>query len=154
MRILSDPESPWLALGMTSLVLAFIGLLLFFLPILGIPISLLALGFGILGLIVAFFVPGPSLRWSLGGIAASCLALSVNLAIAWAPSGYLPERRMPTPWQPVPDRPYVPPPASSSRRDPGLTRHGADLYTACQHQKGAGLHVCLDHHTDYRTLAT
>jgi hypothetical protein len=109
MTALLDPESPLVGLGMTSLVLAFIALLVFFMPILGIPISLCALCFGVVGFIVALFAPRASLRWSLGGIAASCLALGVNLAIAYAPSSYLPDRKVPTPWQAVPDRPYVPP---------------------------------------------
>ena len=39
----------------------------------GHPISLLALRFAIVGLIAALFTTGASLRWSLGGIAASCL---------------------------------------------------------------------------------
>jgi hypothetical protein len=107
-----DSESPWIAFGMTSLVLSFIGAILFFLPILGTPISGIALGLGIVGLILAPFTAGPTLRWSLGGIAASTLALSLNLLIIYAPAGYQPERKVPTPWQHVPDRPYVPPPAT------------------------------------------
>jgi hypothetical protein len=109
-----DLESPWLGLGMSSLVLAFIALLLFFLPILGIPISVLALGLGILGFFVALFSPGASLRWSLGGIAASFLAPSVNLAINFAPAGYQPDPGVPPPWRAPPDRPFVPPPSMSA----------------------------------------
>ncbi len=109
-----DPENVWLGLGMSSLVLAFVALLVFFMPILGIQISVLALAFGILGLIVSPWTTGPSLRWSLGGIAASCLALGVNLAIAYAPQGYLPDRDVPAPWRTVPDRPYVPPPGEAN----------------------------------------
>jgi hypothetical protein len=112
MRI--DPQSPWLGLGMTSLVLGFIGLLLFFLPVLGIPISVIGLCFGIIGFVVALFAAGPALRWSLGGIGLCGLALSVNLAINFAPPGYLPNPAVPRPWQPVPDRPQVPPPEPAS----------------------------------------
>ncbi len=108
----TDSESPWLAFGMTSLVLAFIGTLLFFLPILGTPISGIALGFGIVGLILAPYTPGPSLRWSLAGIGASLLALGVNLFIIFAPEGYQPDRKVPTIWHTIPDRPSVPPPAT------------------------------------------
>lgn len=108
----TESENAWLAFGMTSVVLAFIGTLLFFLPILGTPISGIALGFGIVGLILSPYTPGPSLRWSLAGIAASLLALSVNLMIIYAPEGYQPDRKVPTIWHTVPDRPYVPPPAT------------------------------------------
>jgi hypothetical protein len=113
MRTPLEPKNPLLGLGMASLVLSFIATLVFFMPVLGIPISLLALGFALVGLIAALFTTGASLRWSLGGIAASCFALTINLAINFAPSGYLPERRVPSPWQAPPDTPYVPPPASS-----------------------------------------
>jgi len=112
----TDAENPWIAFGMSSLVLAFIGTLFFFLPILGTPISGIALGFGIIGLIVSPWTPGPSLRWSLAGIVASLLALSVNLLIIYAPEGYQPDRKVPTPWRAVPDRPFVPPPARSGGR--------------------------------------
>jgi hypothetical protein len=105
-------HSPLVGLGMSSLVLGVIALLLFFLPILGIPISLCGLIFGLAGLVGALFVGGASLRWSVGGIFFSGLALAINLAIAYAPAGYLADRPRSEPWQPVPDRPYVPPPAS------------------------------------------
>jgi hypothetical protein len=108
---LPKPESPLLGLGMSSLVLGMIGLLLFFLPILGIPISVCGLFFGLVGLGAVFFPTGTSLRWSLAGVAASALALAINIAIVYAPAGYLPGRKVPQMWQTVPDRPYVPPPA-------------------------------------------
>jgi hypothetical protein len=96
---------------MTSLVIGLIGMLLFFLPILGGPISALGLGFGVLGFLGAFFSKTESLRWSLGGIVVCSVALGVNLAIDYAPEGYLPQRTVPAPWRPPNDRPYVPPPA-------------------------------------------
>jgi hypothetical protein len=98
---------------MTSLVLGTIALVLAFLPVLGIPISALALFFGLGGLGVAFFAGGASMRWSLAGLLVSSLALSVNLALARAPAGYLPAPGAPRPRQPIPDRPYVPPPSRS-----------------------------------------
>jgi hypothetical protein len=70
-------------LGMSSLVIGIVGLFLFVLPILGIPLSLFGLGFGLIGLLVAFFTQDASLRWSVGGIGVSSLALAVNLAIAF-----------------------------------------------------------------------
>jgi len=96
---------------MTSLVLGVISSLLFFLPILGIPLSLCGILFGVLGLLGHFAVPGTSLRWTLEGLAVSCLSLAINVAITFAPTGYLHDQNVPRPWQPVPDRPYVSPPA-------------------------------------------
>jgi hypothetical protein len=106
-----DTYSPRLGLGMTSLVLGTVGLLLAFLPVLGVPISAFGLLFGILGLIGAMFFTGATLRWSVAGIFISSLALAVNIAITYAPRGYLPSREVPKSWQPVRDRPWVPPPS-------------------------------------------
>jgi hypothetical protein len=97
--------------GMLSLVLGTVALLLFFLPILGIPISAIGLLFGIVGIIVGILTVNGSLRWSLMGSAASLLALAINLAIAYAPAGHSPSPGIVPSWQPVPDRPYVAPPA-------------------------------------------
>jgi hypothetical protein len=102
---------PLLGLGMTSVVLGTIGMFLFFLPILGIPLSAFGLLFGIIGFCVALPEWGSSVRWSLGGIAMSSLALAINIAIAYAPEGYLPGRKVPQLWRPVQDTPYVSPPA-------------------------------------------
>ena len=82
-------------------------------PVLGIPICLFALLFGLLGLIAALLDLGPSLRITLGGIGAALLALAVNLAVAFAPGGYEPQPTVPAIWNPVPDRPSNPPPAPS-----------------------------------------
>ena len=112
--MLSLPEvrSPLVALGMTSFVLGVIGLMLFFMPVLGIPISVLGLCFGIVGLLEVFVAIQSSLRWSLYGTGFCALALAVNIAIAYAPSGYMPGRAPPAPWEPPPGRPYVPPVAN------------------------------------------
>jgi hypothetical protein len=104
---------PFTGLGMSSLVLGTIALILFFLPILGIPISVLGLAFGLAGFWIGLFRPKVSLRWSLGGIGMSVLALLVNIGIVFAPAGYIPTgQRHPPPWRAPPDRPYVPPPAN------------------------------------------
>ena len=104
-------RSPLPALGMSSLVLGVIALLLAFLPILGIPLSLIGAILGVIGIFSSLSVPGIYLRWSLAGLATSCLALIVNLAITYAPTGYLPEQRTPRTWQSAPDHPLPPPPA-------------------------------------------
>jgi hypothetical protein len=101
---------------MSSLVLAVIALLVAFLPVLGIPIAACGLVLGIAGIVVTLCVRGAGLRWGLAGVAVSVVALAVNLALAAAPSNELPRRQIPKPWQPVPDRPYVPPPAQAARQ--------------------------------------
>jgi hypothetical protein len=114
MSSLPEVHSPPVGLGMSSLVIGTIGLMLFFLPVLGIPITAFGLLFGLLGVLTALFGRaggGARLRWTLAGIAVSCLGLAVNIAIAYAPAGYLPGRDVPQMWQLPPDRPYVPPPA-------------------------------------------
>jgi hypothetical protein len=79
--------------------------------VLGIPISACGLLFGILGSFVSLGTLGVRLRWSLAGLALSAVALGINIAIAYAPSGYQHEREVPKAWQPPPGRPYVPPPS-------------------------------------------
>lgn len=107
---LFDPNIPLLGTGMVSLVLGTIGLLLFFLPILSLPIAAFGLLFGIIGVFTAIFGPG-NLRWSLGGFVLSSMALGVGLAIMLAPAGYLPSRSVPKIWNPIPKKNFVPPPA-------------------------------------------
>jgi hypothetical protein len=108
---LAHRHAPLAGLGMTSLVIGLIGMLLFFLPILGGPISAIGLGFGVIGFVGALFSKTTSLRWSLGGILACSVALVVNLAIDWAPTENLPQRIEPALWRQPAARPYVPPPA-------------------------------------------
>src|SRR6516165_3641172 len=83
----TEAERPRLGLGMTSLVLATVGLMLSFLPILGVPISSFALLFAILGLAAAIFTVRETLRWTVAGFLLSALALAVNIAILYAPAG-------------------------------------------------------------------
>ena len=64
---------------MTSLVLGIIALLLFFLPILGVPLSLCGIAIGLVALFASLAFPGVHLRWALAGLATSCLALAINL---------------------------------------------------------------------------
>lgn len=99
-----------LAFGVASFVLAMIGFMLFFLPILGAPISVVGLSAGIVGCLVAGATARGSLRWSVAGVVLSCLALGLNVAIAYAPRGY-PQPPTEPPNRSVPDRPYVPPPS-------------------------------------------
>jgi len=106
-----ETESIWSGLGMSALVLGYAGILLFFMPVLGIPISICGLAAASAGLVLAVAGGRGSLRWSLGGLALCLLALGVNVAIYYAPEGYRPPPNEPPRWQPVPGRPYIAPPA-------------------------------------------
>jgi hypothetical protein len=99
------------ALGLTSLALGAVALLLFFMPVLGLPLAAAGLLFGLM----ALFGGRCSLRWAVLGIALSLLAMAADFAVALAPAGYLPHQAQPRTWQPAAARPYVPPPA-----DPGF----------------------------------
>jgi hypothetical protein len=76
-----------------------------------VPLGAFGLVFGLLGFIAALIDPRTSLRWSVAGLAVCALALGVNLAINNAPESPVSGRNAPAPWQPVPDRPFVAPPA-------------------------------------------
>ena len=93
------------------MVLGAVGMLLFFLPILGIPLGGAGVIFGAVGIVLALRGGWTSLRWSIAGLVVSCTALFVGIAIAEAPAGYLRSRAIPLNVQPVAERPYVPPPA-------------------------------------------
>jgi hypothetical protein len=105
-------DQPRVGLGMASLVLGVIGMLLFFLPVLGIPISVCGLLAGLVGVPVAICFR-LTLRWCAAGIAMCALALLVNLAVAYAPSGYIPLPRPPRLWQTAPGELYAPLPAKA-----------------------------------------
>jgi hypothetical protein len=103
-----DPQP---GLGLAAVTLGTVGLLLFFLPVLGVPLAAAGLCFGLIGLLLALR-GWTSWRWALAGIAVAGLALAVGLAIDRAPAGFLPHRIVPLDLTPVPKRPFVPPPAT------------------------------------------
>ena len=108
---MAAPPPPPAAFGVAAFILGAIGFLLFFLPILGAPISALGLIAGIVGCIVAGATSRGNLRWALAGFVVSGLALGINLAINYAPRGYSQSPTGP-PKETVPDRPYVSPPSA------------------------------------------
>ncbi len=97
--------------GAASFVLGSVGLLLFFLPVLGIPLAGTGLLIGLVALLVAVFGGRSSLRLSVLGTALSVLALGANLAITLAPLNTVSQEAHPHMWQPPPVRVYVAPPA-------------------------------------------
>jgi len=127
MAALSSSSNPPVGMGLASVILGSVGALLFFLPILSIPLGAVGLTFGILGFLMAIAGRWTSLRWSIVGIVVSGLALGIGVAIALAPYGSLQLPAPPPVWHNVPDRPYVPPPAR-----PGALSFGVG--TIIQHQ--------------------
>ncbi len=106
----SEVTTQPLGLGVASVVLGVISTLLFFLPILATPIGLIGLTLAVIGCGLGVTSGRTSLRWSAVGLVVSGLALTINLAIAYAPSGF--EHTPPSPpTEPVPGVPYAPPPA-------------------------------------------
>jgi hypothetical protein len=98
-------------MGLASAIFAAVGLLLFFLPVLSIPLGGAGLAFGLGSLALALFGGRASLRWSVAGIAISTVALAVAVGIALAPTDYLPVHPLPLDTQSVPEPHYIPPPA-------------------------------------------
>ena len=111
MGTISPSSDPPLGIGLASVILGSVGTLLFFLPVLGIPLGAAGLAFGIAGLLLAMLGGWTSLRWSVAGMVVSGLALGIGIAIALAPAGVLPNPKGPPVEQSTPDQPYVPPPA-------------------------------------------
>jgi hypothetical protein len=109
----SESNAPPLGLGVASVVLGVISTLLFFLPILAAPIAAIGLILAIVGCALGMVSSRTSLRWSTVGLVVSGLALTINLAIAYAPSGFEATPTAP-PNEPVPGVPYAPPPARQS----------------------------------------
>lgn len=72
MNPLPESRSPLMGFGMTSLVLGFLGTLLFFLPVLGVPIALCGLACGVIGLIFALAGRDYSLRWASAELGYRC----------------------------------------------------------------------------------
>jgi Na+/H+ antiporter NhaD/arsenite permease-like protein len=99
-----------LSLGVISVVLGVIGLFFFFLPIIGIPVSCVAIAAGLIGLILSCGGSIEGLRWGSVGLAVSLLSAGIDIAINHAPSGAV--RPYEHPENPsTRDRPFVPPPA-------------------------------------------
>lgn len=91
-------------------MLATTAALLFFLPILSIPLAGVGGAIGVLAVFVGR-EGGQTLRWAVLGIVSSLSALAITLAIAFAISAEVPGRSVSRMWQTAPGRPYVPPPA-------------------------------------------
>ncbi len=111
MPLLSRYQIPPLGLGLASVVFGAIGLLLFVVPILAAPISGCGVIAGLCGIVGAAAGLRVDLRLSIAGVALCALALSIDLAVQYAPGGYLGRPAEPQIILPGSQRPYVPPPA-------------------------------------------
>jgi hypothetical protein len=109
-----DTEIPF-GPGLIAVTLGSIGTLLFFLPILGAPLSAAGLAVSIAAMLLAVFRGGTSLRWALAGFCVCASALALNLGLAFAPLWLVPGSAVQPSWQPLPDRPYASPPARPGR---------------------------------------
>jgi hypothetical protein len=98
-------------LGMGSLVLGAVGLMLFFMPVLGLPVSAAGFVIGLVGWCVATFLGKGSLRWSVAGVALCLASGGASLAIGRAPVDYMFQRPPVELARPTIPRLYVPPPA-------------------------------------------
>jgi len=102
---------PPLGLGLASVVLGAIGLMLFVVPILAAPISGCGVIAGVCGIVAAAAGLRTDLRLSIAGVALCALALTVDLAVQYAPGGYLGRPAEPQIFSPGSRRQYVPSPA-------------------------------------------
>jgi len=103
-------DLPPLGLGLASVVLGTVGLMLFVLPILAIPISGCGIIAGIVAMMIAMATSTVDLRLSLLGIVLSLAALSIVTAVAYAPSGYFVKPAEPASNGPALPRPSIAPP--------------------------------------------
>lgn len=108
------PGFPPIAWGLSSVALGAIGLILFILPVLSLPISLIGALLGIVGVGAALNHGWASLRLSVAGLLLSGCALAIVTSIAIAPGGYFTPRSVFPALQPERGRPYVSPPAPPS----------------------------------------
>ncbi len=104
-------DEPPIGPGVTSVALGAVGLLLLFLPVLSIPLGILGLAFGAVGLILGLVAGKAALRWAVGGLLLSGLALGLAIAIVYAPADLLPARNATAEIPGVPEPHYAPPPA-------------------------------------------
>ncbi len=109
MSNISSNSEPQPGMGLASVILGSVGTLLFFLPVLGLPLGAVGLAFGIIGLAMAFF-GSQSLRWCVAGVVVSAVAVGIGFVLNQSPQGFLTPQTAPREER-VPSELYVPPPA-------------------------------------------
>ncbi len=83
----SQSSAPPVDLGIVSTVLGSIGLILFFLPILAIPIATCGALSALVGFVHALRGGASNLRWAVVGLGVSLMAIAIGLWLAYAPIG-------------------------------------------------------------------
>ncbi|HEY4310292.1 MAG TPA: hypothetical protein VGN12_12650 [Pirellulales bacterium] len=107
----ANRKVPQVAVGITSIVLGMIGLALFFLPILGTTIGACGVICGIAGIGMGWAGYHNELRSACVGLLLSSVAVTLGLAINYAPIAYEPSNAVPRLWQAPMENRFVPPPA-------------------------------------------
>jgi len=102
---------PPIGLGLASVVLGAIGLMLFVLPVLAAPISGCGAILGLCGTVASLGGQRADLRLSTAGVAVCAASFAIDLAIQYAPGGYLGWPADSQIVEPGFKRPYMPPPA-------------------------------------------
>jgi hypothetical protein len=115
-------EQPF-GFGTIATVLGSIGLALFPLPILSIPIATFGLLAGIVGMVHTMRWPSSKLRWSVVGCALCVCAISLGLVLAYTPINNVPAPSAVSPFWEPPGRPYVSPPARLTVFDRPINPH-------------------------------
>lgn len=111
MSNLENDFAPSIEFGVTSACLGSIALMLFFLPILSIPLASFGLLAGIGGVVRGIYSGKTGLRWSLIACALCVAMIGIGCILANAPVGETPSRNVPRHDWVTPDRPYISPPA-------------------------------------------
>jgi hypothetical protein len=104
-------NDPPLGAAVTSVVLGAVGVVLFFLPILSIPLGGIGVLFGLAGIVLASRGGVTSVRWSIAGLVVSGAALGTGIAIANTAADHPRTPTSSTHIERVHAQPYVPPPA-------------------------------------------
>ena len=104
--------APAIEFGIASACLGAIALMLFFLPILSIPIAICGAIAGAGGVIRGTHGGALGLRWSLIGFSLCAGVFVLGVILSNAPSGEVPSYSPPIQAGGTVDRPYVPPPAA------------------------------------------
>lgn len=105
-------DLPPVEFGLCSVILGAIGLCLFFVPVIAIPICVAGVMVGLGGMVTRFFDIHGGIRLSVAGIVLSTTAFAMATAIGLAPDGYFRPREIFPSLSPAAERPYVPPPAA------------------------------------------
>lgn len=104
---------PPVGLGLCSVVMGMVGLAFFIVPILGMPISAVGIAAGLAGIIAAWCRQPVSLRLAVAGLLLSTASFLMIWSIDLAASGYFAPSSSRPKLEPIPRRPFIPPPAKA-----------------------------------------